>query len=97
MHPADTQPQYPIRAVARRTGLTPHVLRAWERRYGAVEPARSGGGGRLYSNADILRFRLLARLVREGHAIGQVAHLPTDELVKWRSLTGRRRQDSPSP
>jgi DNA-binding transcriptional MerR regulator/methylmalonyl-CoA mutase cobalamin-binding subunit len=81
MSEVDSSPQFPIGEVARRTGLSPHVLRAWERRYGAVEPGRREGGGRLYSPADILRFRLLRRLTEAGHPIGQVASLATEALV----------------
>lgn len=64
-----------------RTGLTSHVLRAWERRYGAVEPGRTKGGQRLYSDADVLRLRLLKRATEGGRSIGRVAGLSTDELV----------------
>jgi MerR family transcriptional regulator, light-induced transcriptional regulator len=77
----DTQPQYPIGTVARRTGLSTHVLRAWERRYGVVTPTRSPGGTRLYSNADILRLRLLRRVTEGGYGISHAAKLSTDELL----------------
>jgi MerR family transcriptional regulator, light-induced transcriptional regulator len=78
---SDTQPQYPIGTVARRTGLSTHVLRAWERRYGVVTPTRSPGGTRLYSNADILRLRLLRRVTEGGYGISHAAKLSTDELL----------------
>lgn len=81
MEMGDTRPQYPIGVVARRTGLSPHALRAWERRYGVVTPARSAGGTRLYSNADILRLRLLRRATEAGLTIGQAAQLSTEELL----------------
>ncbi len=77
----DSQPQYPIGAVAQRTGLTTHVLRAWERRYGLVDPRRDENGVRLYSSADIVRLRLLRRVTESGHPIGRVADLDTDRLV----------------
>lgn len=77
----DTRPQYPIGTVARRTGLSTHVLRAWERRYAVVDPQRSAGGTRLYSNADIVRLRLLRRLTEAGHSIGSVAPLGVEELL----------------
>jgi MerR family transcriptional regulator, light-induced transcriptional regulator len=64
---------YPIGAVARKTGLSVHTLRAWERRYGVVEPRRSGGGTRQYSNVDVTRLRLLRRVTEAGHPISQVA------------------------
>ena len=42
---------YTIRYVSQRTGLTPHVIRAWEKRYAAVVPNRSAKNRRLYSEA----------------------------------------------
>src|SRR5215207_3303512 len=70
-----------IGAVVRRTGLSAHVLRAWERRYRVVTPKRTDGGARLYTQDDVLRLQLLRRLTEEGHAIGQIASLPSTELV----------------
>jgi DNA-binding transcriptional MerR regulator/methylmalonyl-CoA mutase cobalamin-binding subunit len=73
-------PRHPIRVVARRTGLTPAVLRAWEKRYSVVVPSRTEGGQRLYTDDDVLRLSLLHRAVEEGRNISQVADLPTEEL-----------------
>jgi DNA-binding transcriptional MerR regulator len=72
---------YPIRAVARLTGLSVDTLRAWERRYAAVVPKR-GGRGRVYSDADVDRLKQLATLVERGHAIGTVASLSAAELTR---------------
>lgn len=72
--------RHPIGVVSERTGLTPDVLRVWERRYGVVEPERSEGGQRLYTDADIERLRLLHLATLAGRAIGQVAELNTAEL-----------------
>jgi methanogenic corrinoid protein MtbC1 len=69
---------YPLRAAARLTGLRPELLRAWERRYGVVEPARSPGGTRRYS----ARLRRVKAAVDGGHRIGQVAHLDDAELER---------------
>jgi DNA-binding transcriptional MerR regulator/methylmalonyl-CoA mutase cobalamin-binding subunit len=77
----DTEPRHPIRVVAHRTGLTPSALRAWERRYGAVVPRRSGGGQRLYSDADVRRLSLLRRVTEAGRSISQVAELREPELL----------------
>ncbi len=71
---------------ARLAGLTPSTLRIWEHRYGVVSPPRSPAGQRTYSMADIERLRLIKRLTLEGHAIGTVAGLPHDELLR---LTGQ--------
>ena len=73
--------RHPIQVVARRTGLTVDVLRAWEKRYQVVEPGRSGGGRRLYSDDDIERLRLLRRASRAGRRIGQVSALDTESLA----------------
>lgn len=74
------EPRHPIRVVATRTGLTAAVLRAWERRYGVVEPARSEGRQRLYSDADIEWLRTLKRATDAGRSIGSVAELPREEV-----------------
>jgi MerR family transcriptional regulator, light-induced transcriptional regulator len=72
---------YPVQVVVRQTGLTPHVLRAWEKRYGAVRPSRSESGRRLYTDLDVGRLKLLSRITKQGHPIGNVATLP-DEALK---------------
>jgi MerR family transcriptional regulator, light-induced transcriptional regulator len=72
---------FPIGAVARKTGLSTHVLRAWERRYGVVEPKRNDAGTRVYDEADVVRLRLLKRVTQQGHAISQVAELATPDLL----------------
>jgi MerR family transcriptional regulator, light-induced transcriptional regulator len=79
--PADRTPRHSIGVVSRRTGLTIHVLRAWERRYGVVRPGRTQGRQRLYAEADIAHLRLLKRATENGHAIGRVARLSTPELL----------------
>jgi MerR family transcriptional regulator, light-induced transcriptional regulator len=76
---------YAIKTVAKMTGLTPHVIRAWERRYAAVQPTRTEGRHRLYSDADVERLQLLRRLTEAGHAIGHIARRSSKEL---QSLAG---------
>jgi DNA-binding transcriptional MerR regulator/methylmalonyl-CoA mutase cobalamin-binding subunit len=77
---SSTSLRHPIGVVARRTGLKPDLIRAWERRYGAVAPGRSDTRRRFYSDEDIDRLQLLRRVVDTGRAIGQVANLPNAEL-----------------
>ena len=62
--------------VAKMTGLSTHTLRMWEKRYAAVLPHRTEAGGRLYTDADVMRLRLLRTLVESGHSIGGIAKLP---------------------
>jgi len=73
--------RYPIAAVARLTGLSLDTIRAWERRYAAVTPER-GARGRVYTEAQVERLRLLSALVRHGHAISAVAGLPDARLER---------------
>ncbi|HEX2716792.1 MAG TPA: cobalamin-dependent protein [Gemmatimonadaceae bacterium] len=76
------RPRHPIAVVAERTGLSPDVLRVWERRYGAVHPTRTAGGERLYSDADIHRLRLLHSATSGRRRIATVAALTDAELAK---------------
>lgn len=83
--------------VAMRTGLSPHVIRVWERRYGAVQPARTGTQRRLYSENEVERLSLLRAVTEGGHSIGTVAKLPT---AKLRELVGHEHANdkaSPTP
>ena len=73
-------PQHTIRVVAGRTGLTADAIRAWERRYGAVQPGRTDTRRRLYSDADVERLLLLRRAIAAGRRIGDVAQLSDEEL-----------------
>ena len=77
---------YPIKVAVRRTGLTSHAIRVWEKRYSAVTPVRTPTNRRLYSEADIERLHLLRRATLAGHSIGQIAGLPIDDL---RALVAR--------
>ena len=71
--------QYPIRAVSKLTGVAIDTLRAWERRHSAVTPIRDDRG-RMYTDADIARLRLLRGAVEQGHSIGRLAGLTDAEL-----------------
>jgi DNA-binding transcriptional MerR regulator len=77
-------PIHPIQVVAHRTGLSADVIRAWEKRYTVVAPARSENGRRLYSGADIERLQLLAQATASGRTIGQLAALPAAAAEGWK-------------
>ncbi len=79
-------PRYPIRAVSRLTGIGIDTLRAWERRHGVVTPARDHRG-RMYTESDVARLRLLRGAVEHGHSIGRLAALSGSEL---RHLAGTK-------
>lgn len=78
---ATALPGHPIQIVARRTGLSADVIRAWEKRYGVVEPQRTEGGRRLYTDADVERLQLLARATLSGRTIREVAGLDPAALA----------------
>ena len=69
---------YTIKEAAARAGLTATVARAWERRYGVVEPARTASGYRLYDDAAIDRLRTMRRLVGDGWAASAAARAVVD-------------------
>jgi len=80
---------YAIGAAAQLAGLSPSTVRTWERRYQAVTPSRTRGGGRRYTDADVERLQLLRVLTANGGAISEVAALDTPELRQRASrLTG---------
>lgn len=71
----------PIKTICALTGVNPITLRAWERRYGLVQPERTLKGHRLYSEADVERIRRVLALTRDGVAIGQVKEVLDAERV----------------
>jgi DNA-binding transcriptional MerR regulator/methylmalonyl-CoA mutase cobalamin-binding subunit len=64
-----------IRHAAKMAGISPGLLRAWERRYRLVQPKRTESGYRVYSPDDVELLSAAARLVSAGHSISEVARL----------------------
>ena len=79
MSSIDEKPTFNLKAVVHETGLKPDTLRAWERRYGLPEPARTSGGHRLYSQRDIDILKWLMARQEEGLSISRAVDL-------WREL-----------
>jgi DNA-binding transcriptional MerR regulator/methylmalonyl-CoA mutase cobalamin-binding subunit len=71
-----------IGELSRRTGVSPELLRAWERRYGLLRPMRSPGGLRLYSNEDLGRVRLMREHMTRGLAAREAATLAASTTVR---------------
>jgi DNA-binding transcriptional MerR regulator/methylmalonyl-CoA mutase cobalamin-binding subunit len=91
---------YTIQKAALQAGLTPHVLRAWERRYAALTPQRTPSNRRLYTDKDIERLSLLRQTVQSGHNIGRVVGLPSEELrrlIAEASALDSANEVTPSP
>ena len=88
---------HPISVVARRTGLTPEVIRVWEKRYGVVTPKRTRTGRRLYSLEDIERLRRVREATLSGRRVGEVSRLSTDALRALAIEDEREMRMAPSP
>jgi DNA-binding transcriptional MerR regulator len=80
--------KYRIGTVARRTGLSVDVLRAWEKRYGLLEPERGPGRQRLYTDEDLAVLRAVAQQLAEGRAIGEIALAGREALLDERTEPG---------
>jgi MerR family transcriptional regulator, light-induced transcriptional regulator len=72
---AEDAPYLRIGELSRRSGVSPELLRAWERRYGVLRPQRSAGGLRLYSSGDLERVRAMQRHMTDGLAAREAAAL----------------------
>lgn len=84
--------KYPIKVVSQMTGLSVHVIRAWEKRYNVVEPDRTDTNRRLYSEGDIEKLRLLNDASHLGHNIGSLAALSLSEL---KNLLSKEKRTAP--
>ncbi len=73
--PLEQQELFPIREVSRLTGVNPVTLRAWERRYGLIQPMRTESGHRLYAMTDIERVRSILGWIERGVAVSKVGKI----------------------
>jgi DNA-binding transcriptional MerR regulator len=91
---------YTIRQAALRSGVSVQVLRAWERRYGVVQPDRTASGYRLYDDAAIERVRAMRQLVEEGWSASQAARqieehgVPASPAAPPRPAPGELQRDA---
>ena len=76
------EPYLRIGALGQRVGVSPELLRAWEQRYGLLQPLRSDGGFRLYSSADEQRVRAMRRHLNAGVSAAQAARLALAETLE---------------
>lgn len=85
--------RYSIKIASERSGVSSHLIRMWEKRYGALSPDRTETNRRLYSDDNVERLSLLFACTKSGHRIGNVAALPTATL---RQLAQEAGHDSSS-
>ena len=78
----ENKKSYPIGYVALASGLSPHVIRVWEKRYGAVTPERTGKRRRLYSQRDIDHLKLLKSARSKGQRIATAVKLDGEILYR---------------
>lgn len=86
------QGRFSIGEASALTGINPVTLRAWERRYGLIQPHRTGKGHRFYEDDDIRRIRQITGWLERGVAISRVralleqspVALDTDGADPWR-------------
>lgn len=74
------QSHFRIGELSRRSGVSPDLLRAWERRYGLLSPTRSTGGLRLYSEDDLLRVQAMQKQLAAGLAAAEAAAAATNQV-----------------
>jgi MerR family transcriptional regulator, light-induced transcriptional regulator len=79
MDPGETSAVLRIGELSRRLGVSDHVLRAWERRYGLLRPARSPGGFRLYTEDDERRVRRMQAHLARGLSAAEAARATLGE------------------
>jgi DNA-binding transcriptional MerR regulator len=85
-----------IGELSQRTGVSPELLRAWERRYGLLHPSRSAGGFRLYTTDDEERVRRMLDHLGRGIAAAEAARLadkaPEQDSEGWTLIEALARE-----
>jgi len=86
---------YKIGTLARLTGFSPMLLRAWERRFKLIVPGRGEGRQRLYTDEDLAVLTHVRALVDEGRSIGEIARLGRQALLATPPARAHERRDRP--
>jgi DNA-binding transcriptional MerR regulator len=81
-----------IGELSRRSGVSPELLRAWERRYDLLQPTRSPGGLRLYAASDLERVQAMQRHLARGLAAAEAAALATPAAREAKPARSSRRR-----
>jgi len=87
---------FSIQYASNLSGVGLHTIRAWERRYNAVEPKRSGNGRRSYTQEQIEKLKLLKMLTNKGTSISQVASLSLEELKEILNFSNETQASIPA-
>lgn len=82
-----TETRLRIGELSRRSGVSPDLLRAWERRYGLLNPTRSAGGLRLYSETDLHRVLAMQQQLAAGLAAAEAASAASARVTARQTTT----------
>jgi DNA-binding transcriptional MerR regulator len=74
---------FTVLSVAKTCGVSPHTIRAWEKRYQCVEPIRLENGRRMYNREQAEYLQALAQLTRQGHSIKKLTEIPKEEISNF--------------
>lgn len=74
--------QYSISDLEQLSGVSVHNIRIWERRYGALQPLRTGGNTRYYDDEQLKRLLCIAGLYHAGHKISRACGLSNEDMSK---------------
>jgi DNA-binding transcriptional MerR regulator len=86
-----------IAALSRLSGIPSPTLRAWERRYAAFKPVKTGSGQRLYARSDASRAVLMRQLADQGFSLQQLAGCALNELLRLRDTSRDTITDGAAP
>jgi len=78
--------KFSIKVISDTCGILPHTLRIWEQRYQIFSPERTKGGQRLYTEKDLIKAKLLAKLILHGNSISVLAQYTISELQSMEKL-----------
>lgn len=81
---------YTIQMASKISGVGVHTIRAWEKRYKALEPHRDSAGHRVYTKTDIEKLMLLSELCLLGYTISKVANLSIEDLKALLTDLGKK-------
>ncbi len=97
MSTPDQRPTLRIGELSRRVGVSDHLLRAWETRYGLLRPTRSAGGYRLYSQADAGRIRRMQAHLAAGLSAAEAAQAVLAEVAVGAAEPGAAEPGAAAP
>ena len=86
---------FSISDLAQFSGIKPHTIRIWEKRYGALKPSRSQGNTRYYDSAQLKRLLNISGLLNSDYKVSELCAMPD---AKLQALTGNNLQSkTPDP